>query len=113
MLYILNEYYYKVMNNIQKCKEVFTKIKGEKNIYDCEYDEDICGYDGDICGYDGDICGYDGDIYRYDEDIDIYGYDDGDIFDENNIYDDNYEYDDDVAYYECEEDIYNKYFSNE
>jgi hypothetical protein len=111
MLYILNEYYYKVINNIQKCKEVLTKIKGDdKNIckdsvfYD---DEDIYGYDEDVNGYDG----YEEDIYddyRYDND------------NENNIYEDNYEYDGDYddyndyddydsyddEVYEYEDDIY-------
>src|ERR1043165_6456738 len=115
MLYILNEYYYKVINNIQKCKEVLTKIKGDdKNIckdsvfYD---DEDIYGYDEDVNGYDG----YEEDIYddyKYDNKNNIYednyeydgDYDDYDDYDSYDDYDDYDSYDDEV--YEYEDDIY-------
>ena len=94
MLYILNEYYYKIIENIQKCKEAFTRIKGDKNVYK-EDIEDIYGYEEDIYGYKEDIYGYEEDIYGYDDDDDVY-YDD----DDDDVY---YDGDNDV-YYEYEED---------
>src|SRR5215213_5839736 len=98
MLYILNEYYYKIIENIQKCKEVFTRIKGDKNVYK-EDIENIYGYEEDIYGYEEDIYGYDDDddIYYDDDDDDVY-YDD----DDDDVYYVYYNGDDDV-YYEYEE----------
>ena len=74
MLYILNEYYYKIIENIQKWKEAFTRIKGDKNVYKEDHIEDIYGYEEDIYGYKEDIYGYDDDddVYYDDDDDDVY-----------------------------------------
>ena len=74
MLYILNEYYYKIIENIQKCKEAFTRIKGDKNVYK-EDIEDIYEYEEDIYGYDDDD-----DVYYDDDDDDVYYDGDNDVY---------------------------------